>query len=156
MSAKPFRTREFLTEVAELLRVQLPQQLRDFQVVGPVFALVKFHYGNPKVHYEVWVQRRVGKIEVGLHFEAAPEENARYLSELKLCYPDVLASLGPEVDPEQWTRSWTRVHHSVPLTTLDEDLLFEVSSWLSRMIRRLEPVVRQISASTTESQIETV
>ena len=150
MGARPLKTREFLSEVAQLVRMELPEELRGFQVVGPVGALIKFHYGNPKVHYEVWVQRRTGNVEVGLHFEATPEENSRYLSELILRYPHVVASLGPRVEPEQWTASWTRVHQFVPLTVLDEDLLMEVSSRLSQMVRLLQPVVWQISARGTE------
>ena len=146
MRGKAFKTKEFLTEAAELIRTQLPADLRDVQVVGPVTSLVKFHYGNPKIHYEVWVRRRAGTIEVGLHFEAAPEENSRYLEHLISRYTNVIASLGPDVEPEQWTGSWTRVHQVFPYSTLDEDLLMLVSGHTAQMMRVLEPVVRQISS----------
>ena len=66
MQGKRLKTREFLAQVVELLRMQLPAELRDVNVVGPVGALIKVHYGNPKVHYEVWVRRKAGGIEVGL------------------------------------------------------------------------------------------
>ena len=36
-----------------MVRMQLPAELRDVQVVGPVSSLIK-------LHYEVWIQRRTG------------------------------------------------------------------------------------------------
>lgn len=147
MLGKPFKIKEFLAEAAELVRMQLPPDLRNVKVVGPVGSLIKLHYGNPRVHYEVWVRRREGTIEIGLHFEGAPETNSHYLAELKERHADVISSLGPEVQPEQWVRSWTRVYRSLPISTLDEDLLMVVSGCLSQMVRLLEPAVREISAS---------
>jgi hypothetical protein len=147
MQGKRLKTREFLAQVVELLRMQLPAELRDVNVVGPVGALIKVHYGNPKVHYEVWVRRKAGGIEVGLHFEGDAGLNRRYLSELAGRYAPVVASLGPGVEPEEWVRSWTRVHQTIPFSDLDEDTLMVVSGRLSQMVARLEPVVREISGS---------
>ena len=145
MQGKRLKTREFLVEVVELLRMQLPAPLRGVTVLGPVGSLIKVHYGNPKVHYEVWVRRRHGRIEVGLHFEGEAHLNRRYLAELRGRYAQTVASLGPEVQPEEWVRSWTRVHQAIPFSDLDEDALMVVSGRLSQMIARLEPVVREIS-----------
>ena len=141
------KTREFLGEAVELVRMQLPPELRDVQVIGPAASLVKLHYGDPKVHYEVWVRRRAASVEVGLHFEGPAETNSMFLEQLAGPYSDALVSLGPEVEPEQWTASWTRVHQELPLTTLDEDMLMVVSGRLSQMVRVLEPLVRQIKAA---------
>ena len=147
MTSKPLKTKEFLAEVVELVRMQLPAELRDVEVVGPMSSLVKLHYGDPKLHhYEVWVQRRTGQVEIGLHFEGPPESNANYLQGLLDVHPEAIASLGPGVEPEQWTGSWTRVHQHLPLTALDEDLLMVVSGRLAQMIRVLEPEVRDISS----------
>ncbi|MCE2404357.1 MAG: hypothetical protein J4F43_04270 [Dehalococcoidia bacterium] len=145
MQGKRLKTKEFLVEVVELLRMQLPAWLRDVNVLGPVGSLIKVHYGNPKVHYEVWVRPRHGSIEVGLHFEAESGLNRRYLSELRGRHAQTVASLGPEVQPEEWVRSWTRVHQAIPFSELDEDTLMVVSGRLSQMVARLEPVVREIS-----------
>ena len=141
------KTREFLGEVVELARMQLPPELREVQVIGPVASLVKLHYGDPKVHYEVWVRRRAASVEVGLHFEGPTETNSWYLEQLSDSHSDVIASLGAEVQPEQWTASWTRVHQELPLTSLDEDMLMVVSGRLSQMVRVLEPLVREIKAA---------
>lgn len=127
--------------------MQLPPDLRAVQVVGPFGALIKLHYGDPKVHYEVWVRRRAGTVEVGLHFEGPAEANSRYLGELTSNYAHVVGSLGPKVEPEQWTGSWTRVHQVFHFSVLDDDLLMVVSGCLSQMVRVLEPVVREITDS---------
>lgn len=145
MSNPSLKTKEFLAQVAELARMQLPAALRDVQFAGPIGSLIKLHYGYPKVHFEVWVRRRTGHVEVGLHFEGAPRENAVYLEELTSRYSHVIASLGRGVEPEQWAGSWTRVHQEVPFSNLDEDLLMVVSGCLSQMIRTLEPIVREIT-----------
>jgi hypothetical protein len=60
-------------------------------------------------------------------------------------YLQTVASLGPGVRPEEWVRSWTRVHQAIPFSDLDEDTLMVVSGQLSQMVARLEPVIREIS-----------
>ena len=144
---RPLKTREFLAEVTEIARMQLPSHLRDLHLIGPMASLVKLHYGDPKVHYEVWVRRRIGTVEVGLHFEGPAERNVYYLKQLTEHHGHVIASLGPEVETEQWTESWTRVHQVFPFVKLDEDLLIVVLGRLSHMVRLLEPCVREISGA---------
>jgi len=129
--------------------MQLPPDLKDVQVVGPMGSLIKLHYGDPHVHYEVWVQRRTGVVEVGLHFEGPAEKNSWYLSELTGRYPEAIRSLGPEVEPEEWVRSWTRVHQHLAFDSLDEDLLMVVSGQLNQMVRTLQPAVNELSAAWT-------
>lgn len=139
------KVQEFLRQLPELLRSQLTPKLRGFHLVGPTGSLIKLHYGNPSVHYEVWVQRRVGVVEVGLHFEGRADVNARYLQRLSDHFAEIRAALGPSIEAEQWTRSWTRIHQSLPLLPLDEDFLLEVSSHLARMVTALQPLVEEAS-----------
>lgn len=134
-------SREFLHQVSELVRVQLPQQLRDFQVIAHRGGLTKLHYGKPWVHYEVWLQRRNGQVELGLHFEGDAGENSRHLERLTRRFGEIRSALGDGVEPEQWTRSWTRVHETLPLQGLDEPFLMEVSARLAQFIRVLQPMV---------------
>ncbi len=138
------KTKEFLTEAAELVRAQLPQSLGAPTVSGPVGSLVKLHYGDPKVHYEMWVRKRMGVLETGLHFEGAAEENSRCLEAMRTEFADLVSSLGPEVRAEEWDKSWTRVHRPFAFDSLDEDLLIVVAGSLSQMVRVLEPAVRSI------------
>ena len=136
------KTQDFLREVAELVRAQVPSRFRAFQTTGPMGSLIKLHFGDPHIHYEVWIQRRHQQVEVGLHFEGKPAVNSSYLESLSARFPEIQSALGIGVEPEQWTSTWTRIHQSMLLKPLDEDFLWEVSSQLSRMIGVLEPTVR--------------
>lgn len=140
-------TREFLNGVGELTRMQLPLELRDCKVVGPLGALIKIHYGDPSIHYEVWVRRKIHTVEVGLHFEGRPEMNTRYLDELLQNHSKAIALLRPKVKGEHWGRSWTRIHREYSLGSLDEDMAMEISVNLAQMMRILEPLIRGISKS---------
>ncbi|MFQ5860260.1 MAG: hypothetical protein ACE5IG_01760, partial [Dehalococcoidia bacterium] len=118
------RTQEFLGRLAEAVRSRLPAGLRGFTARRPFGGLIKLHYGPSwYIHYEVWIQPRpsrasgqgLGIVEVGLHFEADPETNARCLAWLSQHFEVIRRALGPRAEPEQWTSSWTRLHESVPL-----------------------------------------
>ena len=137
-------TRSFLAGVVEAARRRLPDELRDFNVVGPWASLVKLHYGNPAIHYEVWVQRRTGIVEIGIHFEGPAERNSYYLESLIQKSDRIIHALGPEIEPEQWTPVWTRIHYPLPMSELDEALLARVSERMVNLVRTLEPLVREL------------
>ncbi len=143
VSTLTLKVQEFLRQVPELGRIQVPKPWRDFATLGTSGSLVKLHYGYPWVHYEVWVQRRRAQVEVGLHFEADTETNAHYLEYLSGRFEEVRAALGPPVEPEQWTESWTRVHQDIPFETLEEEFLIETTLRVAQMIAVLEPMVRE-------------
>ena len=138
------KTGEFLEALSDLVRQQLSPELRDFQVTASAMSLVKLHYGRPTVHYEVWVQKRRGEVEMGLHFEGDAESNRRHLELLSRQLDAIRSALGPNVSAEPWDKGWTRVHETVPLEPLNDDFLIELSFKLSAMIRTLEPMVRAV------------
>lgn len=119
----------------------MPPELRDFQVAGPMASLVKLHYGDRRVHYEVWVQQKRSIVEVGLHFEGEPQHNARALEALSLRYAEIASALGPDVEPEQWTESWTRIHMTLPIAPLEPPFAAHVAERLAALIRTLEPMI---------------
>ena len=136
------KTKEFLETLPDLARQQLPPELRGFQVHPRVTTLMKLYYGHSSVHYEVWIQRRRGIVELGLHFEGDPESNFRHLELLRGFSEKIRSSLGDGAEVEQWGRGWTRVHQTLPLEPLSDDFMIEVSFELSGMIRTLEPLLR--------------
>ena len=141
------KTREFLFLLPDLVRQQLPPELTGFHVTGPTMSLVKLHYGNPAVHYEAWVQKRRGELELGLHFEADPASNFHHLGSLRHHSGTIQSALGQDVGMERWAASWARVHEAIPLEPLTDDFLVEVSVRLSRMIQTLEPLLRALPQS---------
>ncbi len=135
------KIQQFLYEIPELLRSQLPAELQGFSTLGPTGSLIKFHFGDRRIHYEVWVQRRARLVEVGLHFEGDRAANLAWLDVLAPRLPEVRHLLGPEVTAEHWTEAWTRIHEEAPLETLEEDSLLEVTARLARLMRALQPLV---------------
>ncbi len=136
------KTREFLYTLPDIVRQQVPAELKDFQTIGPTMSLVKLHYGEPAVHYEVWVRKRQREVELGLHFESDAAFNQRGLQRLTEHRASIQAALGPDVAVEEWDKGWTRAHEAVALEPLTDDFLIEVSSRLSEMVETLEPILR--------------
>ena len=136
------KTREFLENLPELVRQQLGSELGGFDVIGPGASLIKLHYSRPSVHYEVWIRRRQGQVELGLHLEADRETNSRYLGLLQGRSESIRSSLGSGVEIARWDKGWARAHETLTLEPLTDDFLIEVSFRLSAMMRTLEPVLR--------------
>jgi hypothetical protein len=99
------------------------------------------HYHTPKVHYEVWLTRKTNRIEIGLHFEGTREFSYLWAELMAGHAPEIMGQLGPEVEFEEWTPSWTRIHQSVPYDPLSEALAVEVAQRMSEMIVVLQPIV---------------
>jgi len=139
------KTREFLQLLPDMVRQQLPAELKQFQVTGSTMSLVKLHYGDPSIHYEAWIQRRKGELELGLHLEGDAVANLHYLRLLIQHSGEIHSALGNGVEVEEWARSWTRAHQTLPLQPLTDDFLVEVSVKLSSTIKTLEPLIRNWS-----------
>ncbi|MBI4300922.1 MAG: hypothetical protein HY677_07270, partial [Chloroflexi bacterium] len=135
------RQREFLTLVAQLLPQHLPEPLRAFNGRVEGGMMLKVFYHSPRIHYEVHPLRKTGRIEIGLHFEAERETSYRLLARFAECFVEVQAALGPSVEPEEWTNSWTRLHETWPLTRLDDALAQKVAARLGQMISVLQPML---------------
>lgn len=143
------RIRDFLMLIQERLEPLLPPQLRSFQS-RVRFWLLQVYYWRPAIHYEVWPQRKNGRLEIGLHFEAGREESYRWAAALAERMPEVQARLsggqaapGPGFELEEWTPTWTRLHQSLPLETLDEALADEVAQRLAHLIEALQPILEE-------------
>jgi hypothetical protein len=140
--------REFLSALPELIRARLPQELRGFET-RQTGTLVKLYYWDLSVHYEVWLQRRTDRIEIGLHFEGEREENHWWLQRLAAHYEDIFQGVGPEIEAEEWTAKWTRLHQMMSLTPLDEQRLHEVARRMAQMIVVLHPLVSDSEEGVT-------
>src|SRR5512146_1694344 len=107
------RIQQFQVSLVEQTRKQLPRTLRNFDARS-FFTIVKLSYTRPKIHYEVWVRGKERLIEIGLHFEADKETNDALLAYFNERTLQVHAALGPRIEMEQSTNSWSRVHEVVP------------------------------------------
>jgi hypothetical protein len=135
------RIRDFLIAVYESTKKRLPKPLRRHQWRAR-FSLLQVYFETPAVHYEVWVQRKTARIEIGLHFEGDPDENFRWAATLAPRALEIQSRLGGSVELEEWTRSWTRLHETRAIDgKLDERLVEETAQRLCEFIEVLEPIV---------------
>lgn len=137
------RIHDFLLLVYDALPQRLPEPLRDHEW-RLRWSMLQIYFDNPKIHYEVWVQRKAGRIEVGLHFECEREESYRWAEALASHALEIQAELGPDVELEEWTRSWTRLHETRPLKgDLTREMAEEIAARIARLIEVLEPIVEE-------------
>lgn len=137
------RIRDFLSIVYDALSKELPEPLRKHQW-RIRWSLLQIYFDAATLHYEVWVQRKARRIEIGLHFEGEREENQRWASALGGRALEIQAQLGPTVELEDWTASWTRLHETRPLAgDLTDELATEIAQRLARFIQVLEPILAE-------------
>jgi len=135
----PLRVAEFLPLVNDRAISLLPEDLRDGVTSRISSVWLWLHYHSPKVHYEVWLARKTGRIEIGLHFEGPREFSYRWAELIAPYMPEIQARLGPRVELEEWTR----VHQTVPYDPLSEPLADEVAGLLVQTITVLQPIVER-------------
>ncbi len=136
------RSADFLSHVVQAVRPQLPAEWQGFETDG-FSHLVKLYYGDPSVHFEVWVQSKTSRVEVGLHFEADQATNDRLMAYFAERFVEVQAALGPRIELDEWTRTWGRIHEMMPFTVLDEALVERVAARLAQMITVLQPMLAE-------------
>ena len=145
------RIRDFLTLVYDSLLKKLPKRLRkhEWRVRS---SLLQLYFDSPAVHYEVWVQHKTRALEIGLHFEGEQEENYRWAAALAPRALEIQAQLGSNVELEEWTRRWTRLHETRPLdpdprrpvsASLTPQVAQETAERLARYIEVLEPILAE-------------
>ena len=127
------RSQEFLHAVRDQALALVPESLRQPQA-RVVYGMLQLHYGEPRIHYEVWLVRKTGRIEIGLHFEDEREVNHAWASRLAERVFELRDALGPEADLEEWSPSWTRLHVTLPIDSLDERLCADVAGRLAALI----------------------
>jgi len=103
--------------------------------------MAQMWFGNPQLHYEVWMRSRIGVIELGLHFEADPLTNARLLAAFKARDRAIRDELGDDARVETWDKGWARIWEPVALGTLDEEFLERLALRMTAYITALEPIL---------------
>lgn len=137
------RIRDFLLLAYECFSRRLAKRYRDHQW-RVRFSLLQVYFASASIHYEVWVQRKTGRIEIGLHFEGEPDDNFRWAAALAPRAIEIQSKLGPAVELEEWTRSWTRLHETRAVgAKLTEELADEVGERLAQFIEALEPILAE-------------
>jgi hypothetical protein len=131
---------EFYADVAEELPALLPRDLRDYETqrMGRVF---KVYYDAPKQHFELWF--RDGGLEVALHLEGNPDDDAPVLRTLESKLASIRKRLGGDILLEPFGRDWFHLFEHWPGASRQPDLASEAAERLAEFIRLLEPMRRK-------------
>lgn len=101
-------TRDFLHEVQQATLDAIDPSLGS-PTAKRVFSSLQIHFGEPRLHYEVWPVRKTGRIEIGLHIEGPQEWSRQVAAQIAGLADDLRAALGPDYELEDWTASWCRL-----------------------------------------------
>ena len=145
----PMRVRDFMALLRDRTTQLLPADLRGF-TTRIRFVWLQLHYHTPSVHYEVWLIRKTGRIEIGLHFEGPREFSYRWAELLAPYMPEIRGRLGPQVELEEWTPSWARIHQTLPYEPLSEALAEDIARRLAATIAVLQPMIERERARVPE------
>ena len=141
------RIKDFLGLVYDKSRAHLPDHLGDHEW-RIRWSLLQVYFEKPSIHYEVWVQRKARKIELGLHFEGDRKESYRWAEILAPRSVEIVAQLGEGAELEEWTSNWTRLHETIHMESdLSDELSQEVATRLTMYIEVLEPILQQERAA---------
>jgi hypothetical protein len=141
--ASSLRVRDFLALVHEGVAAQLGDDLDGFDW-RQRFSYVQYYRASPSVHYEIWVQKKTARLEIGLHFEGDRDANYAAAEALALRAPDIQSRIGDAYELEEWTTVWTRLHRSFPAPSLTPALADEAAERAVALIRGMEPILDQM------------
>lgn len=108
------------------------------------FGYLQYFRTTPAVHYEIWVQKKTARLEIGLHFEGERDANYAAAELLAIRAGDIAASVGPDFELEEWTQQWTRLHRAFPAPALTPELAADAAQRAAALIRGMEPILDQM------------
>ena len=132
---------KFLKTLPELVLPRLPQPLRGIKVHQPWRWLIQFHYGEPRLHFEVSSARYRPGLELGFHCESRDRNlNRHLLNGFRRHLFEIKDMLGPTVEAEMWDRGWTKIYDVYPAGSLTEAYQADVAARLADFIVCLHPI----------------
>jgi len=135
----------FLKTLPQYVLPHLPGSLQGIQIRQPWRWLLQFHYGEPRLHYEVSRPQGVEGLELGFHCEARDKDLNRYLLKgFRRHLFEIKAELGESVEAEMWDRGWTKIYEVLPAAELTPEYQAEVGGRLAQFIICLHPIYVQL------------
>lgn len=130
----------FLRTMPDAVIPHLPADLQGIQARQPFRWIVQFHYGEPRLHYEVSRVRDRGW-ELGFHCEARDKHlNRLLLAGFRRHLFEIKDALGDSIEAEMWDRGWTKVYEVYPGGELTEAYQQAVGRRMAEIIAILHPV----------------
>ncbi len=132
---------KFLKTFPDVVVPLLPASLQGIQVRQPYRWLVQFHYGRPRLHYEVSRAKHRDGWELGFHCEARDKNLNRYLLYgFRRHLFEIKDALGEQIEAEMWDRGWTKIYEIFPEDDLTTAHQAQVAARLATIITCLHPI----------------
>jgi len=133
--------RQFMATMPDVVIPHLPDQLQGIQVRRPWRWLVQFHFGEPRLHYELSRAPRRKGWELGFHCEAKDKNLNRYLlTGFRRHLFEIKETLGDSMEAEMWDKGWTKIYEVVPEAPLTPTYQAEIGQRLAEIIICLHPI----------------
>ncbi len=127
--------------MAAVVVPHLPPNLQNIQVRQPWRWLVQFHYGEPRLHYEIAPVAGRRGWEVGFHCEARDKRLNRVLLDgFRRHLFEIKDALGESIEAEMWDRGWTKIYEVVPDQPTTADFQAQIGRRLADIIICLHPI----------------
>jgi len=136
-----FSHNQFLQTLPDVVIPHLPAVLQPVQVRRPWRYLVQFHYGEPRLHYEVSRAVRLRGWELGFHCESRDTHLNRFLlNGFRRHLFEIKDTLGETIEAEMWDRGWTKIYEVYPEATRTVEYQVKVGRRLAELITCLHPI----------------
>jgi hypothetical protein len=142
---------QFLRTLPDVVIPELPLDLQTIQVRQPFRWLLQFHYGEPRLHYEVARAQRQNGWELGFHCEARDKRLNRFLLDgFRRNLFEIKDELGEGMEAEMWDRGWTKIYEVFPSETLTPAYQARLGARLAQIIIVLHPFYVQLRSAVSE------
>jgi hypothetical protein len=136
---------KFLQTLPDVVIPHLPPPLQGIKHRQPWGWLVQFHYGEPRLHYEISPAFRLGGWELGFHCEAADKQlNRLLLTGFRRHLFEIKDVLGERIEAEMWDRGWTKIYELYPEGELTSDYQAQIGRRLADIITCLHPIYAEL------------
>ena len=132
---------EFLKTLPEIIVPALPESLHGIKVRQPYRWLIQFHYGEPRLHYEVSRSQGRKGLELGFHCESRDKAlNRLLLFGFRQHLFEIKDVLGESMEAEMWDRGWTKIYDVYPLADFTAEHQREVGQRMVKIIACIHPI----------------
>ncbi len=132
---------KFLKTLPDVVVTCLPESLQGIKVRQPWRWLTQFHYGEPRLHYEISSIKNQRGWELGFHCEARDRNLNRYLLDgFRRHLFEIKDALGDTIEAEMWDKGWTKIYEVYPKGELNEAYQKALATRMAEFIVCLHPI----------------
>jgi hypothetical protein len=137
------RTAGFFRALPAQVAAALPARLKEVRH-RVRSSQAQWFYDDPRLHFEAWWHGNTGRLELGLHLEAAPATNDRIAAGLARQLLMIKARLGERIDLEPWDRGWIRLYETHPVEVFDAARVKVTAARMAELIAVIWPMCQEL------------